>query len=36
MATALPVFPEFNRQDQSNLAVRWEKYLSDLRPLRQL
>ena len=27
MATALPIFPEFNLRDQSNLAARWEKYL---------
>ncbi|XP_028416349.1 uncharacterized protein LOC114540276 [Dendronephthya gigantea] len=27
MATALPVFPEFNLRDPSNLAARWEKYL---------
>ena len=23
----MPVFPEFNLRDQSNLAARWEKYL---------
>ena len=24
--TRLPVFPEFDRRDQTNLATRWEKY----------
>ena len=24
---AIPTFPEFNTLDQSNLAIRWEKYL---------
>lgn len=27
MATALPIFPEFNLRDKKNLAARWEKYL---------
>ena len=24
---AIPTFPEFDTLDQSNLAIRWEKYL---------
>ena len=25
--TTLPVFPEFDLRDQTNLATRWEKYM---------
>ena len=25
--TTLPVFPEFDLRDQTNLATRWEKYI---------
>jgi hypothetical protein len=27
---AIPSFPEFDVEDPSNLAVRWEKYLKRL------